>query len=456
MARLSPFRLAVLAVVALAVGLGVPPAGELSACRKASPWSPQLLGQSLYFLGVGTSDSIAAPVAPGLMPRGYRTGEFSEGLGVRGQVVEVIAPLRRSDGGPGDLASGHDRAIVVWWDYGPGCEPILWWHSSIVHAEPGVENVFEGTLLPPEHWVEGTPVIHAHRPYQTPFPGFEHRRVQHAVAAGRPAEEVERDHLSARELFTFLTRIAAITERSEGDYRSFEPVHSAILEWTRDHPERWEARPVAALVRDARDRAHWAAPVDVLHPAAGTYRIEVQVGDEVGEVCVRMVPSSSFDGRPSDYEQYAPPPWDDAIPVVAALRIEAAVACDAPTEAWEELPPPGSAWTREARIWIRWTAEQGSAPGELRVWRGAFNPGNLSEVLRETGVVVPDLSRQSVLWSAVPRAAAPPLDPEVWRAGTAALTTARFVLHDDGRMTVSDDRGGGRVVFRVSGERVAR
>jgi len=456
MARVSGFRLAVLALVALAVGLGVPPAGELSACSKASPWGPFIHAQSLYFLGVGTSDSIAVPVLPGGVPRSYQTPESAEGLGVRGQVVEVIAPLERGDGGPGDLLSGHDRAIVVWWDYNSVCVPVLWSSGSILHAEPGVENMFEGTLLPPEQWVEDTPVIHAHRAYHTPFPGVEHRRVRRAVQAGHPAEEVERDHLSARELFEFLARIPAFAAMSEFDYRSPEPVHTAILEWARDNPERWEAWPVAPMVRNARERVHAAAaPLERMHPAAGTYRLEVQVHGEAGEVCVRMVPSS-VDHHPLDYEDYAPPAPLDESPVVAAFRIEAAAACDAPAEAWREFGSPYGGADRTAHIWIRWTAEEETAPSEAQVWRGAIIPRILGPVLRETGVVQRDLSDPSVLRSPAQRDELPPLDPEVWRAGTVAPTTARFVLHDDGRMTVSDERGGGHVVFRVSGERVAR
>jgi hypothetical protein len=448
MFRLSGLRLVVLGAVALTVGVGMPPPGELSACRKASPWGPLILAQSVYFLGVGTSDSIAAPVDPGLMPRGYLSPDSAEGLGVRGQVVDVIELLRRGDGGPGDLLSGHDQAIVVWWDYGPSCQPILW-RASILHAEPGIENLFEGTLLAPEHWVEGTPVIHAHRPFHGPFPGIEHRRVQRAVEAGRPVEEVERDHLSAREFFDFLSRISSDATRDELDDRIPAPIHTAILEWARVHPERWNAYPVATMVRDARNRVHAVAPVED-HPAAGTYRIDVQVGDEAGEICVRMVPSF-FDALPADYEEYAPPLWEDRIPAVEALRIEAAEACDAPAGEWGEFPPVSS-YTRKARIWIHRTAEEGTAPGELRVWRGALSPGGFSEALRGTGVIEQDLSHQSVLWSAVPRDE--PTTLEVRRAGTLALTTARFVLHDDGRMTVSDDRGEGRYQFRVSGERV--
>jgi hypothetical protein len=457
MARLSGFRLAVLAIVALAVGLGVPPAGELSACSKASPWGPFIHAQTLYFLGVGTSDSIAAPVPPGAMRPNYQTLESAEGLGVRGQVVEVIAPLERGDGGPGALVSGHDQAIVVWWDYTQACQPLLWSRSSILHAEPGVENVFEGTLLPPEQWVEGTPVIHAHRPYHTPFPGVEHRHVQRAVAAGRPAEEVERDHLSARELFEFLTRLPALADMSEIDHQSPEPVHTAILEWARDNPERWEARPVAAMVRNARDRVHAAAAaLERVHPAAGTYRLEVQVHGETAEVCVRMVPSS-VDHYPSDYEEYAPPAPFDASPAVAAFRIEAAAACDAPAETWREFGSPYGGVGRTAHIWIRWTAEGETAPGEAQVWRGAIIPGVFGPVLMETGAVEPDPSDGSILWW-LGRGRDPATRPDisVGRVARSNPTTARFVLHDDGRMTVSDERADDEFVFRVAGERVAR
>jgi len=455
MARLSGLRLAVLAMVALTVGLGVRPASELSACTMMPPWGPRIYAQTLYFLGVATSDSIAAPVTPGAMapgetPRTYLIPESAEGLGVRGQVVEVIAPLQRGDGGPGDLLAGHDRAIVVWWEYSAACEPRLWARSSILHAEPGIENVFEGTLVHPDHWVEGTPVINAHQPYSTPFPEVEHRSVQRAVAAGRPAEEVERDHLSARELFEFLTRMPAVPVGEQFDLRHRELVYTALIEWARDHPERWEAHPVGEMVRYAWERVHGAAPVEEAHPAAGTYWLDVQVRDFAGEVCVRMVPSP-VDRHPADYEEYAPPPWADTVPVVAAMRIEAAASCDAPAEAWRGFPSLDAPVIQKSRIWIRWTAEEGTAPGEARVWRGALYPWSFVQVLSGTGVVARDPS------SLLPAPQGElPLPPGVWRSGTVALTTARFVLHDDGRMTVSDDRGGGRVVFRVSGERVAR
>jgi len=455
MARLSGFRLAVLAMVALTVGVGVPPASELSACSLMSPWGIPIRAQSLYFLGVATSDSIAAPVTPGAMapgetPRTYLIPESAEGLGVRGQVVEVITPLQRGDGGPGDLLAGHDRVIVVWWEYSAACEPRLWARSSILHAEPGIENVFEGTLVHPDHWVEGTPVINVHRPYHTPFPGVEHRYVQRAVEAGRPVEEVERDHLSARELFEFLTRMPVLPEGEPSDPQWSARVYGALIDWARDHPERWEAQPVGEMVRYAWERVHAAVPVEEAHPAAGTYRINVQVRDEAGEVCVRMVPSP-VDRHPADYEEYAPPPWADTVPVVAAMRIEAAASCDAPAEAWRGFPPFDSALDQKSRIWIRWTAEEGTAPGEARVWRGALTPASFSQVLRGTGVVEPPPPGHLAV-----HRDEPPLPPGVWRSGTAALTTARFVLHDDGRMTVTDDRGGGRVVFRVTGERVAR
>ncbi len=454
MARWSGLRRLVLGGVALVAGLGLPPAGELSACRMLSPWDPSLLTRSVHFLGVGTSDSIAAPVAPGVMLRDYRTPPGAEGLEVRGQVVDLIESLRRGDGGPGDLLAEHERAIVVWWGYGPSCQPILWADASILHAEPGVENLFEGRLLAPEHWVEGIPVIHAHRPYQSPFPGVEHRRVQRAVEAGRSAEEVERDHLSARELFRFMALVSTAVRSDPLDGPPPGLIYDAMLEWAGEHPDRWNAHPVAAMVRNARHRVHLSTPPRE-HPAAGTYRLEVQVGGEAGEVCLRLVPSA-FDGLPSDYEEYAPPPWNDRTPVVAALRIEGAPACDAPAEAWQGFPPVGQDFSREAQVWIRLTAEEGTSPGEVRAWRGAFSTRILRQVLLDTGVVTPDLTHQSVLWSAVRREPEPPLDPAVWRAGTATLTTARFVLHDDGRMTVSDERGGGHALFRLTGERVQR
>jgi hypothetical protein len=309
----------------------------------------------------------------------------------------------------------------------------------VLHAEPGVENVFVAKLRDRADWVLGMPTLDVRTPYHTPWPGVEHRAVLLREEYGfRPRDE---PLLTGRQLFDFLRRLPPVepgTDRMA--WQMTTPEANALLGWAGDNPDLWRSQPVRDLVRRARDqRQQPLLDAEAPHPVAGTYRLQLRIGELQGDVCVEIRPSPTLTGVPSDYDDYAPAPWLHEPPPIRPFEVRYAPTCQA-------LRAAGGETARGTSLWVATSPEPAAHAGQALRWRAAFHPGRVS------------LALSSAHFADAPQPTTEPgrveLDFDERREVGLALTSGVFVLHDDGSFTVEDRRGPDRYPFIVRGERV--
>lgn len=164
--------------------------------------------------------------------------------GVYGQVVQV-----QRAGGPMAAAVPAGRAVLVPWDYDPGCEATAWGRSA--RWLPNRPQAVLARLRPREHWVDGIPTLDVFNTHVL------------RTDAGADAE--------TELLFGYHAALPSRTQLERDVWGAVEPVRA----WLAAHPEaaehpliRWSAREVhrAAASEDVR-----AAP----SPLAGTWRFEL-------------------------------------------------------------------------------------------------------------------------------------------------------------------------------------
>jgi hypothetical protein len=410
---------------------GLALADDAGRCSIHFTWGPSLRPDVVYLLGTATGDSVAASLA------GRQPADFDPaGPGIRGQIVRVHGSLSVDPRLAAAVPPGSD-AVVVWWAYDQMCRTQVW-DSSILHARPGVENVFAATLREPAEWVGGMPTVDIRTPYHLPWPGVEHRREDFHAERGLPAP-AERPLLTGGELFDFLGRLPAEPGRSlvaGWPYTAAET--EAVLDWARDHPDRWEAEPVRGLVRRARDSRQMrddAGP----HPVLGIYQLRMQHGEVAGDLCIELLPAE-LQSQPADYDSYAGPPWRAGPPAMDAFSFRYARSCDSLAAQGRHFAVPA--------VWIAAQADDAPPPGALRSWRAALAPGPLRHAVitaQFDGVRPPE-----------PDAAELDLTVAEWQAMAQILSTARFVEYANGAITLEERRGPARYPFAVHAHRVAR
>lgn len=217
----------------------------------------------VYALATPTSDTLRA--TPGAM--------LLEGVGAPGaeghaggrdespDFAGQILTLERVDlRDPGRLA-GHDRMLVVPWDYDPACRPLPWTGAALAWPV-GRTGVYQLALRPDSLWVDGTPTADV---LNVRAQGYERGALTPRLVGGPGA-------LDAEQLLDLFTHVPW---RSEVDALGLDAL--APL-------DAWSARtgladqvPADFIVRSTRYAADRAE--QRLHPAevAGTWRVMVEL-----------------------------------------------------------------------------------------------------------------------------------------------------------------------------------
>ena len=233
-----------LLVLVMLPGFEHPDAPDLR-CTIGVDWGPRVYPTSLYILGEGTTDSIAAPISddvlnPPSSPSGLPVHEEYEPSAAHGQLFTVRGVTPRAGDVPGSEILGHDEVVLVWWGYDSACRTMNW-SLSVIYSEPGEENVVSGRLRAREHWADGIPTIDVFRPNHRLEP-----QRSRAIPNGGSG------FLDARELFGYLERMPVVEpsgERIHSIDDLDEATRASLLTWLAEDPERARMRPVARSLR---------------------------------------------------------------------------------------------------------------------------------------------------------------------------------------------------------------
>jgi hypothetical protein len=202
------------------------------------------------------------------------------GGAVYGQVVRV-----ERAGGPKGTAVPEGPAVLVPWDYDPGCQPTAWGRSARWLPE-GRSQAVLARLRPREHWVDGVPTLDV---FNTEILAPDPRM---------PAEEAEL-------LFGFHAALPSRAQLERDPWGAVEPVRA----WLAAHPQaaghpqiRWSARGVHEA---AATEAVRAAP----SPVAGTWRLELsRTGGPTHVLYARTAPRPSYALPDPDTSALVPAP----------------------------------------------------------------------------------------------------------------------------------------------------
>lgn len=193
---------------------------------------------------------------------------------IYGQVVEVV---RFGGGDSVRLADafrhpGNTRALIVPWDYDPGCDPARW-TRSFAWLEPGALGTLTLQLRPDSMWVNGWPVFDAFMAVFEPYPTADQR-------SGRaPIPSDDTPWLTPEQFFRLLLDLPPHEEWNERPDSSW----SVARAWQSANPELAERYPATAItawmaisITSAKSRR---ALRSVTPPIAGTYRMTLALND---------------------------------------------------------------------------------------------------------------------------------------------------------------------------------
>jgi hypothetical protein len=176
-----------------------------------------------------------------------------------------VADVQRIDG----VANGDffgKAVLLVPWGFDDDCSPIPWtgtWRWSRV----GETGFYRGRLRPRDSWVAGQPTLDVYGAVWEGFPGspWEH------PMQGRKQE------LSANELFDLYQLLPTLAEIAERPYSAV----SDLVDWRRNAGDKVMQYPARTILESAFHIAELARIRKSPIPFAGTYRVRLEVNDEV-------------------------------------------------------------------------------------------------------------------------------------------------------------------------------
>jgi hypothetical protein len=293
----------------LTAATAVPEARHPIASRCAFPPGPHgRSADATVLLGTATADTVlAGPGEISPSPHGGHSGSGAPGP-IYGQVVEV-ARFGGADTtllGPTLRERPNMRAVVVPWDYDPGCEPARW-TTGFAWLEVGTEGTFAVQLRPDSLWIDGLPVFDAFYAAEfEPYPAaYQGRR-------SAPPESRAAPWLTPEEYFELLIDVPPYEEWSERP----DSTWAVVLHWQAENPELAERYPATAIAHRAASSVAWEKARRVVRaiapPVAGTYRMSLSLDDAPGRafyVRTRSHPNSEW--RPSSDRRQPADPLDE-------------------------------------------------------------------------------------------------------------------------------------------------
>jgi hypothetical protein len=239
-------------------------AARAYACSMITLYAP-LPDSVSFFLATATTDTVAA--GPGDMTFSHRGGHRA--VARTGPIFGQRVTLTRAGGAAAGLAGS---AVVVGWDYDDSCQPVPFGGSARL-VKPGTTALFEGTLRPREHWVDGRPTFDIQLRPQLPYTGTE--RPWHSRES-EPLGEI----LPAELLFDVYE---ALPTRG-----SIEAMDTAVLPslraWARTNRSLVEHPVVRNLITSVAVTAYTQITRRATHPITGTWRFSVEAPGDTARV----------------------------------------------------------------------------------------------------------------------------------------------------------------------------
>lgn len=199
-----------------------------------------------YFVATANPDTVFA--GPGQVRPSIESGHWgpANNRAIYGQLVTILR-LRGANKPDAESAFARQRsrtAVVVPWDYDPGCQPVPWARSArwVTNPQPGF---YRARLRAHVEWIDGRPTYDAFRADIEPYPHgkyFErgYRNTDSAQAPGA---------LTASEYFDLYSALPALAEAR----RDPEGALKRLIEWEARHPEQARRFPATRVLRYARN-----------------------------------------------------------------------------------------------------------------------------------------------------------------------------------------------------------
>ena len=215
----------------------------------------------VFFIGTALPDTIRASEGK----RDWGTGQGHSGFGrprtIYGQLVQIeqlrgLSAVR--------LPAETKRVVLVPWDYGPDCSPLVWGRSAR-WVEPGTRVVFSASLRTRDQWANDLPTLDVSWPEFSLYP-FDTRRLymlQDTAVNDLPLEDV----------LDLYERLPLDRDLSASPDSATQPLES----WARSNPElarRQPARTILDIVRFDTEERRVAL---IKSPIVGTYRFVFRV-----------------------------------------------------------------------------------------------------------------------------------------------------------------------------------
>ncbi len=224
------------------------------------PYTP-VRARPLAYSGVRQSPADSILVAPGdPMPA------------ARVRMLRMDSITRQSLTAAG-VTDSLPAAFITAAPYRADCRTIRYM-DSIPFAVPGDVGFVRASLVPSEHWIDGTPVFVIQQVWNYPYP---HRRgIAFAAAPGAP--------LASAEAMYRLTLTLETPRRLDADARkeAERARQGRAISWARENAAIAELEPARSMLRGAILAPDWEAARSLTSRLRGTYRVEVELGDTRG------------------------------------------------------------------------------------------------------------------------------------------------------------------------------
>ena len=225
-------------------------------------------------LASATGDTVLA--GPGEVSPSVHGGHL--GSGAPGPIYAQVVQVEQFGGGDSERLGdalrqpGSAHALVVPWDYDPGCAAARW-TRGFAWMEPGALGTLTLRLRPDSMWVNGLPVFDAFMAVLEPYPAaFE-------GSDRAPAASGDAPWLTPEQYFRLLIAMPPREEWTERPDSSW----SVASAWQSANPElaeRYPATVIASQMASSATRAKAQRALrSIAPPITGTYRMTLVLND---------------------------------------------------------------------------------------------------------------------------------------------------------------------------------
>ena len=225
---------------------------------------PLPLGRSaddVFFIGTALPDTVPA----GAGNRDWGTGRGHSGFGRTREIYGQLVQIDELRGLSATRVPAETRRVVlVPWDYGPDCSPIIWGRSSR-WVDPQARFVFRARLRAPDQWVNDLPTLDVSMPEFSLYP-FDTRRLYMLT-------DPSLNDLSLEEVLDLYERLPLDRHLSDSPDSAIQPLES----WARSNPTLASRQPARTILRFVRFDAEERRVSLIKSPIVGTYRFVFRV-----------------------------------------------------------------------------------------------------------------------------------------------------------------------------------